>query len=214
MSDTQVKPVVFIHKPGDEEQQRADLYSVLATLFARAPDQSTLAALAAQIDLAGASVGGGTTPLEQNWRELCAAAKTVSDEIVRAEYEECFLAVGKPAVFLYISFYASGFLHEKPLAQIRQHLNELGISRKEGVSETEDHIASLCEVMRFLITVDDPALGSMETQRDFFQRHLASWFEPLADAIAACPTAHFYPHVAQVLRSFLSVERLAFDYEE
>jgi TorA maturation chaperone TorD len=124
------------------------------------------------------------------------------------------MGIGKPAVFLYISFYASGFLHEKPLAKIRQDLAQLGLSRKEGVSETEDHISSVCEVMRYLIMLEDRNAGDLKAQKEFFHAHLASWFEPLCDAISSVPDARFYSHVGNLLRAFLSVERLSFDYED
>ena len=215
MKDIPVQKVVFHERIGDEDQQRADLYGVLATLFAGPPNNDLLMALAAQVEPAKEQKAGqGETALELAWRELCQSAQMMNASAAKQEYESCFMSVGKPPVFLYISYYASGFLHEKPLARIRQDLNELGISRKEGVSETEDHISSLCEVMRYLIMVEDLQAGDMAIQRRFFQEHLAAWFEPLADAIVAFPSAHFYGRVGELLRAFLSVERLSFDYED
>jgi TorA maturation chaperone TorD len=210
MSANLQQSVRFHERIGDEDQQRADLYGVLATLFAAPPNADLLLSLRVQLQENGAPI----TPLERAWQSLCEAANVATEEACRDEYSVCFQGIGKPPVFLYISYYASGFLHEKPLAIIRQHLAQLGLSRKEGVSETEDHISSLCEVMRYLIMVEDLSIGDMNTQKRFFQAHLASWFEPLCDALSACEHASFYVRVGELLRAFLLVERLSFDYEE
>jgi TorA maturation chaperone TorD len=142
MSGEQTRMVRFQERIGDEDQQRADLYGVLATLFAEPPNADLLLALRVQSDATQA----GATPLELAWKGLCDAADPSKVQALQDEYAACFMGIGKPAVFLYISYYASGFLHEKPLAKIRQDLAQLGLSRKEGVSETEDHISCLCEV--------------------------------------------------------------------
>jgi TorA maturation chaperone TorD len=194
MSADREQRVRFEERIGDEDQQRADLYGVLATLFAGPPNADLLLALKVQSQQEDAPI----TPLERAWRSLCEAADPAAQEACRQEYSACFQGIGKPPVFLYISYYASGFLHEKPLANIRQHLAQLGLSRKEGVSETEDHISSLCEVMRYLIMVEDLSIGDMNSQKQFFQAHLASWFEPLCDALTACEHAHFYSCVGEL----------------
>src|SRR6185437_2386851 len=45
----------------------------------------------------------------------------------------------------YGSFYLTGFLHERPLARLREDLARFGIDRAEGVAEPEDHAGILCE---------------------------------------------------------------------
>ena len=42
------------------------------------------------------------------------------------------------------------------------------------VTETEDHIASLCEVMRYLIAGDDVGVSNLGAQQRFFNAHLRS----------------------------------------
>ena len=49
------------------------------------------------------------------------------------------------------SFYLTGFLNEKPLAELRDDLARLGVTRAEDVKEPEDHIAALCDVMAGMI---------------------------------------------------------------
>jgi TorA maturation chaperone TorD len=78
-------------------------------------------------------------------------AKNASSEDWQTEYETYFVGVGKQEIFLYGSYYLTGFLNEKPLAYLREELKVLGLEGSDDISETEDHIACLCEIMRYLI---------------------------------------------------------------
>ena len=99
----------------------------------------------------------------------------MADADDRAEYDALFGGVGKPEVYLFGSHYLSGFLNEKPLARLRDDLAALGLARDEAMPETEDHIAYLCEVMRYLIAGDDVAVANLTRQREFFAAHLQPW---------------------------------------
>ena len=99
--------------------------------------------------------------LEEPWRALVGSARALSDEAIQTEYDDLFGGVGKPEIFLYGSHYLSGFLNEKPLIKLRDDLAELGLARDEAMSETEDHFACLCEVMRYLIAGDDVAVANL-----------------------------------------------------
>ncbi|MFC7692737.1 molecular chaperone TorD family protein [Paeniroseomonas aquatica] len=43
-------------------------------------------------------------------------------------------------VLAYASYYLTGFLHERPLAELRGTLARLGIVRAEGMAEPEDQL--------------------------------------------------------------------------
>jgi TorA maturation chaperone TorD len=192
-----------------EEVARADLYGVLASLFSVPASQHLLGLIAA-------SDASGDAVLEMAWSDLVAACKDADEEAVREEYEHLFIGVGKPEVMLYGSYYLAGFLMEKPLALLRADLQALGIERVQAVVESEDHIGTLCEVMRYLIASDDIAPGSaaaltIDTQRTFFADHMQQWVLRACDAIDAHPDADFYRHVARLAREFFEVEMLAFD---
>jgi TorA maturation chaperone TorD len=105
----------------------------------------------------------------------------------------------------------SGFLNEKPLARLRDTLAELGLARDETMPETEDHIAYVCEVMRYLIAGDDVAVANLTRQSEFFAAHLMPWANALCDAIAGHPKARFYAALAAFTRAFISVEAQGFD---
>ena len=194
----------------DEETARAELYGLLAQLYYASPDPALLDALRVAVTEAPASGAF----LQEPWQQLVAVARELTDGAVADEYDALFGGVGKPEVFLYGSHYLSGFLNEKPLARLRTDLNRLGLARDEAMPETEDHIAYLCEVMRYLIAGDDVAVCNLTAQRDFFAAHLQPWVLRLCDALQAHPSAQFYGALAQFTRAFASVEAQGFDMLE
>ena len=86
-----------------------------------------------------------------------------------------------------------------------------GLARDAAMPETEDHLAYLCEVMRYLIAGDDVTVSNLTRQREFFAGHLQPWAPALCDAVAGHPRAHFYARLADFTRAFLSVEQQGFD---
>ena len=191
----------------DEETARAELYGLLAQLYYARPTPDTLAAL--RVAVTEAPAAGGF--LQEPWQQLVGAARAQDDEAIAAEFDRLFGGVGKPEVFLYGSHYLSGFLNEKPLVRLRSDLAALGLARGEAMPETEDHVAYLCEVMRYLIAGDDVAVCNLTAQRHFFATHLQPWILHLCDALQGQPAAHFYAAVAQFTRAFVAVEAQGFD---
>lgn len=192
----------------DEETARAELYGLLSQLYYAAPGPELLSAL--RVAVTEAPAAGGF--LQEPWQQLVGAARALDDAAIALEFDRLFGGVGKPEVYLYASHYVSGFLNEKPLARLRTDLTRLGLARDEAaMPETEDHIAYLCEVMRYLIAGDDVAVCNLASQRDFFATHLQPWVGALCDALAAHPQARFYAATAHFTRAFVSVEAQGFD---
>jgi TorA maturation chaperone TorD len=193
-----------------EELARAELYGLLARLWLAPPDEALLAQFG--VAVTEAPVPGGH--LEAPWQALVGAWRTTTQAQAAAEHDALFGGVGKPEVFLYGSFYLSGFLNEKPLAALRSDLAALGLTRDDARGETEDHIAYGFEVMRYLIAGDDAAVCTLEQQRRFFRRHLQPWVERLCDAVEAHPAAQAWRELAIFTRAFVQVESQAFDMLE
>lgn len=191
----------------DEETARAEVYGVLAALYYAPPT----AELLSQLRVAVTDAPAAGSFLEEPWRELVGAARSLTDDAIADEYDSLFGGVGKPEVYLYGSHYLSGFLNEKPLAQLRGDLNRLGLVRDESMPETEDHFACVCEVMRYLIAGDDVEVANLTQQRDFYRTHLQSWAPKMCDAISAHASARFYSTLAAFTQAFLSVETQGFD---
>ena len=191
----------------DEEIARAEVYGLLEQLYQAPPAPELLANL--RVAATEAPVAGAF--LEEPFRQLVGAARACSDAAVADEFEALFGGVGKPEVWAYGSHYLSGFLNDKPLVRLRSDLAALGLGRDESRAETEDHIAYLCEVMRYLIAGDDVAVANLTQQQRFFATHLQPWADRLCDDLAAHPAARFYRAVAQFTRAFISVEAQGFD---
>jgi TorA maturation chaperone TorD len=201
---TTSQPLRFETSDQGEETARADLYGLLASLLYAPPPQ-------ALIDTIASAASQGESVLERAWGNLSVCCKTLQAESARQEYESLFIGIGKPEVMLYGSYYLSGFLMEKPLAELRTDLAKLGLQRAESMPESEDHIAALCEVMRYLIASDDVTQANVATQKTFFANHMQPWVVNMCDAIAAHREARLYAAVAQLARAFFEVEMQAFD---
>jgi TorA maturation chaperone TorD len=208
MTDTNA--LHFASPDQGEELARAELYGLLARLWLAPPDEALLAQF--RVAVTQAPVPGGH--LEAPWQALVGALRETTEAEAASEYDALFGGVGKPEVFLYGSFYLSGFLNEKPLAALRTDLAALGLTRDEARGETEDHIAYGFEVMRYLIAGDDVAVCTLEQQRRFFRGHLQPWVERLCDAVEAHPVAHTWRGLAAFTRAFVQVETQAFDMLE
>ena len=181
--------------PSLEEQERADLYGLLAALLL-GPDPELIHAL------------GGLPrseapddPFAQAWDALLAAAQRLGDAALQ-EYDSLFIAPGTPRINPYQCFYLDGWLMDKPLANLRDDLRALGLQRAEGAVELEDHLGALCETMRVLIE----AGRSPAVQQAFFDRNLAGWTARCLQDIASAPGADFYRAVAGFAQAFLDLE--------
>jgi TorA maturation chaperone TorD len=174
-----------------EEQERADLYGLLAALLL-GPDERLLAALAA-LPRSGAP--------DDPWDALLAAAGR-RGRAPLAEFDALFVAAGTPRFNPYQCWYLDGWLMDKPLAALRDDLRALGLQRAAGATELEDHLGALCETMRVLIAAGRPR----PVQQAFFDRHLAPWSARCLRDIAAAPDADFYRAVATFALAFFERE--------
>lgn len=191
----------------DEETARSELYGLLALLYYAPPATE----LIAQLRAAATEAPAAGAFLEEPWRALVGVAREMTDQAIQSEYNALFGGMGKPEVYLYGSHFLSGFLNEKPLARLRTELAQLGLARDEGMSETEDHFAYLCEVMRYLIAGDDVAVANLTRQREFFANHMQPWVMMMCDELQKHPKARFYAALAELTRAFMGVEAQGFD---
>ena len=192
----------------DEETARAEVYGLLAALYYAAPSE----ALYDNLCVAATEAPAAGAVLESSWSELVAAARGQNLAEITREFDALFGGVSRPEVYLYGSHYLSGFLNEKPLAALRGDIAVLGLARDDATMlETEDHVAYLCEVMRYLIAGDDVAVANLTRQREFFTRHVQTWMPQMCEALAAHPKARFYRALADFTQAFVTVEAQGFD---
>jgi hypothetical protein len=118
----------------------------LSLLLGKAPDADTLSRVAA--------LKGDASDLGMAHIELASAAAAADDRAVSKEFFDLFIGLGRGDLLPYASYYLTGFLHERPLARVREDLGRLGIERAGPSREPEDHIAILLEVMAGLARGD------------------------------------------------------------
>jgi TorA maturation chaperone TorD len=179
---------------------RAQEYALLSVLLARAPDATLLQRLA--------TLRGDASPLGLVHAALAEAAERTSIERVEREYFDLFIGLGRGELLPYGSYYLTGFLHERPLARLRAHLDKLGIERAEGQAEPEDHAAILCEIMSGLASrrISAPAASD----REVFEQHLAPWIGRFFADLEQAEGADFYRRVGALGRVFIGIETEAF----
>ena len=144
---------------------------------------------------------------------LISAARVAagSDAVaVSDEYHALFVGIGRGELLPYGSYYLTGFLHEKPLARLREDMTSFGVKRADSVSEPEDHAASVLEVMAGLIDGRFGTAASLEQQKEFFDAHIESWMTVFFQDLAGASSSVLYAALAQVGARFLEVEAAAF----
>jgi TorA maturation chaperone TorD len=198
------QPLNFLPTLPPEEAARANLYGVIARLFYAPPDEQ----LIAELQLPAGEAAGDPSPLAVAWRAMIDASRTAFPAALRDEHTLLFVGTGKCEVTPYLSKYVLRHTSDSPLVELRQLLHSWGIARREGVAEYEDHIAGVCETMRFAIAVQQ---RSQEDQKLLFDRFLYRGASAFCSAVSASKEARFYRLVANFAQAFLEVEKSAFE---
>jgi len=182
------------------DQLRASEYDLLSLLLGKAPDSETLKRIA--------GLKGNASDLGMAHLELAAVAAETDDRAASKEFFTLFVGLGRGELLPYASYYQTGFLHERPLARVREDLDVLGIERAGSSREPEDHIAILLEVMAGLARGDFEA--EFAEQARFFERHLKPWAARMFADLELSQSARFYRAVGRVGRVFMELEAEAF----
>jgi TorA maturation chaperone TorD len=186
--------------PDEIDAARAQEYALLATLLCRAPDEALLTRIA--------QLPGEATPLGVAHAAMAQAARIADAADVEREYFALFVGVGRGELLPYGSYYLSGFLHDRPLARLREDLMRLGLERIASQAEPEDHAAMLCEVMAGLVSGRFAAAPGSD--RLLFEKHLAPWIGRFFADLERAKSAAFYRAVGTLGRAFIDIETEAF----
>ena len=184
----------------DIDAARAREYALLALLLSQAPSADLLSRLGElQVDPSQLGLAHAT---------LSVAARQTDTERAGREYFDLFIGLGRGELLPYGSYYLTGFLHERPLARLRNDLAQIGIARAEDNPEPEDHAAILCEIMSGVVggAFDAPA----GTDRQIFEKHMAPWIGRFFGDLERAETAKFYRAVGTLGRTFIDIETQAF----
>lgn len=179
---------------------RAQEYALLARLLLRAPNADFLSRLA--------GLRGDASPLGLAHVALAGAAARSRVDNVEREYFALFIGVGRGELLPYGSYYLTGFLHERPLARLREDLATFGIARAEDITEPEDHVGILCEIMAGLAGGALPAPA--EAERTIFEKHMAPWIGRFFADLERAEAAEFYRSVGTLGRTLIALEAEGF----
>ncbi|MEJ8474122.1 TorD/DmsD family molecular chaperone [Roseibium algae] len=189
-----------------EDVDRAVLYGFIGRMLQAAPSDADLTTIR-NLESDDTALGGELAALSK------AAAGSTPEGLSRI-YQDLFIGVGRGELLPYGSYYLTGFLHEKPLADLRASMARFGIERSEGVSEPEDHIAALMQMMEGLIMGEFGQVATLEEQRKFFIEHIGSWAGHFFKDLAAIKSDPFYAAVGVLGTVFMAVEADAFAMTE
>jgi TorA maturation chaperone TorD len=179
---------------------RAAEYSLLASLLLRSPDAEMLRRLA--------DLRGDDSLLGLAHAALGKAAARTDAGITAREYFALFIGLGRGELMPYASHYLTGFVHGRPLANLRQSLRRIGIERVETQTEPEDHSAILLEIMAGLASgaIDAPP----GTDREIFDNYLAPWIGRFFSDLEKSASVDFYAVVGALGRVFMEIESQGF----
>jgi TorA maturation chaperone TorD len=179
---------------------RAQEYALLAALLLRAPDADFLSRLS--------ELRGDASPLGLAHAALADGAARVRADNVQNEFFALFIGIGRGELLPYGSYYLTGFLHERPLARLREDLAAIGVTRAEDIAEPEDHAGILCEIMAGLCSGALAAPAGAD--RTIFERHMAPWIGRFFADLERAEAADFYRGVGQLGRTLIALEAEAF----
>lgn len=187
-----------------EEDLRADLYRLICAYLTSTVKKEGLQH--------ASQLTGDASPLGQAISKFAKAAAATDEAAADDDFHDLFIGLGRGVLVPFASYYLTGFLHEKPLARLRQDMAALGVERDPSVKEPEDHIASVLEMMAGL--VDGSLVGpiDLERQRRFFETHVASWTPYFFKDLAETKQSPFYAALGDIGVEFMEIEKRAFEY--
>ena len=186
----------------EEELYRAQVYQLLARLLG-APVDDELIDILKNID-------GDDSPLGVALNGLKDLAHRITLEEAVDEYSELFIGVTQGELIPFKSFYLTGFLNEKPLGEVRAHMEEIGIAKSDDEGDPEDHIASLFEMMNGMIDGSFGKPFTLPEQVRFFDNHIGNWAPKFFRDLEVAEAARFYVPVGRIGKLFMDVESEAF----
>jgi TorA maturation chaperone TorD len=199
---------------------RQEYYRLFVSLFSKEPSADQLEALSIGITERIEAARNLNPLLAQGWEEihrfLTAAPSEQLAESVEDEYIRLFVGPHTLEVNPYESFYFTGRLMDRPLADVRGFLKSVGIEKRKGYVEPDDFLAFELEVMRWLTgkqsECQDPATEKvwLDRQAQFLKQHLLIWGPACAQDIENAKGAAFYRAAGMTLRGFLDMEQTLF----
>jgi TorA maturation chaperone TorD len=186
----------------EEEELRAHFYLLLSRLLGKVADDQLFNVIQ-NLEIDNSEIG-------QALGQLKTLTESLSVKSAAEEYDELFIGVTQGELIPFKSYYLTGYLNEKPLAELRDDMERLGIAKSDIVSEPDDHVAFLMEMMHGLIvgSFGDPL--SVVEQNNFFEKHIFCWAPKFFEDLEKADAANFFIPVGRIGKLFMEVEGEAF----
>lgn len=185
-----------------EDQARSELYDFIGLLLVKPADASLLKQVS--------GLSADETTLGNALGVLAKVASVTSAETAEREFNALFVGLGRGELLPYASHYLTGFLNEKPLANLRADMARRGIGRADGTHEPEDNIASLMEMMAGMIVGRFGEPASLDQQKTFWNKHVGPWAAHFYSDLEAAKNSVLYASVGTAGRVFMEIEREGF----
>ena len=124
------------------------------------------------------------------------------------EYFDLFIGLGRGELLPYGSYYLTGFLHERPLARLREDLSGLGSSAPQARPSRRITRRSCARSWRGWSSRRFPAPAGAD--RELFEQHLAPWIGRFFADLEQAEAADFYRRIGTLGRVFIEIETEAF----
>jgi TorA maturation chaperone TorD len=199
----------------EEDRARALCYALASRLFYAPADADLLQGLGSNAASDRASADGvsheakgddADTGYAAAFAALQQASRGGDVATLRQEYDDIFVSAGKALVTPYTSGYALPSAPDRHLVALREQLAAWGLARRNSIFEVEDHVAAVCDAMRWLIESG----RALNVQRAFFEEFVYTGVGLFCEAVQARASTSFYRAAAAMVRAFLEVEREAF----
>lgn len=187
----------------EEDLMRAQVYGLLSGVLMAPPCAGQLEAFK--------KLQGDQSAFGQALSALGELARTTDPEDIEDEFTRLFYGHGAGGeLHPYASYYLTGFIYERPLAELRNDLAVLGLTKSDATSEPEDHIAFLMNVMHDQISgVHGQPMG-LDAQKTFYDKHVATWASRFFADLEGAENAAFFRPVGTIGKLLMEIENQAF----
>jgi anaerobic sulfite reductase subunit A len=210
---------VSLEKLEELTVKRAELYSFLSRIYMEEVDRDLLENMKRSCK----SINISDTEMARAYNNLSEmlGKSEINQEYIEnlaADYASLFLGIGRDPAHPYESTYLSQdrIIMGEPRDEVLRMYRTEGLEKVVCFKEPEDHIAIELEFMAFLClktqqalnrATGDLGLGLMETQIEFFEKHLKSWIPRFCDDIVKHASKYdFYQAMADITKRYLLLE--------
>lgn len=207
----------------EELEARSSFYRMLKDLYFRALTQDEIDAMA-QTDYTELRAGKDESLMAEGFDDIFRYLRkrnTGTRQELAADHTGAFVGtrvIGGKQAMPYESLFRddSGLLMRGPRTEVYRLYKQARIKLPDEVNLPEDHLAFEFEFMAILGDRAAACLergdwegcdGQLSLQQEFFDGHIASWFDEFYDRALAFVRTRFYRGVLKVTKAFLDEER-------